>query len=160
MAKTPTGKFRVAKEVVEELTRYPPFFEHLNDYRAATKLKSTCILHKMGTGGEAPVLHPSYDVLKASGRCSSFGEINAQNLPKKDGRVRRCFVPRPGNVFIDCDYKAIEMATLAQSVISQFGPPRAWPKRSTPARTCTASCRRRSSRLRGAGDRRPARSAA
>ncbi len=106
LAKTPTGKFRAVKEVIEELTRYSPFFEHLNDYRAATKLKST-YLDKMGAGGEAPVLHPSYDVLKASGRCSSFGEINAQNLPKKDGRVRRCFVPRPGNVFIDCDYKAI-----------------------------------------------------
>jgi len=92
--------------------------------RAAARLLAT-YLDKMGEGGQAKVLHPSFDVLKATGRTSSFGEINAQNLPRKDPRVRRCFVPRPGHVFLDFDYRAIERATLAQAVTAQFG----WPSR-------------------------------
>jgi DNA polymerase I-like protein with 3'-5' exonuclease and polymerase domains len=53
-----------------------------------------------------PVLHPSFNVLARSGRTSSFGEINAQNLPKSDA-VRACFVPRSGHEFIDADYATI-----------------------------------------------------
>ena len=64
--------------------------------------------------------HPSFDVLKTTGRTSSFGEINAQNLPRDD-RVRSCFRPAKGHVFIDADYATIEMATLAQSLQGQFG---------------------------------------
>jgi DNA polymerase I-like protein with 3'-5' exonuclease and polymerase domains len=80
-------------------------------------------LDKMGEGRGETILHPSYDVFEETGRTSSFGEINAQNLPKGDGRVRRCFVPRPGKVYIDLDYKAIELGTLSQSCQSQFGLP-------------------------------------
>jgi hypothetical protein len=58
--------------------------------------------------------------LVVSGRTSSFGEINAQNLPTRD-EVRSCFVPSPGNVYIDLDYKTIELATLAQACLTQFG---------------------------------------
>jgi DNA polymerase I-like protein with 3'-5' exonuclease and polymerase domains len=105
--------------VVEELADYSPFFTHLHDYKVASKLMST-YLDKLGEGGGETVLHPSYDVLKATGRTSSFGEINAQNLPKKGGRVRCCFVARDGKVFIDLDYKAVEMGTLAQAILTQF----------------------------------------
>lgn len=119
LQRTPTRKYRATKDVIEELVQYSPFFNHLHDYKVAAKLMAT-YLDKMGTGPEEKILHPSYDVLKASGRTSSFGEINAQNLPKKDGRVRRCFVPRPGSIFLDFDYKAIELATLAQAVLAQF----------------------------------------
>ena len=67
-----------------------------------------------------PVVHASFDVLKTTGRTSSFGEINLQNLPRDD-RIRSCFVPSPGHVFISADYKTLEMATLAQVMITQFG---------------------------------------
>ena len=72
--------------------------------------------NKMGR----PVVHASFDVLKTTGRTSSFGEINLQNLPRDD-RIRSCFVPSPGHVFISADYKTLEMATLAQVMITQFG---------------------------------------
>ena len=65
-------------------------------------------------------LHPSFDVLKVTGRTSSFGEINGENLPRDD-RVRSCFRPADRHVFIDADYATIEMATLAQSLQGQFG---------------------------------------
>jgi hypothetical protein len=66
-----------------------------------------------------PVLHPSFNVLARSGRTSSFWEINAQNLPKNK-KVRSCFVPSHGRVYIDVDYKTIELGTLAQACVGQF----------------------------------------
>jgi DNA polymerase I-like protein with 3'-5' exonuclease and polymerase domains len=122
LEKTPTGKYRATKDVIEELTEYSPFFGHLNDYRVASKLRST-YLDKMGEGQGETILHPSYDVLKATGRTSSFGEINAQNLPKGDGRVRRCMVTRRGKVNIDLDYKGVELVGLSQACQSQFDLP-------------------------------------
>ena len=85
--------------------------------KAVEKLRSS-FLDKMGRR----VLHPSFDVLKTTGRTSRFGDLNAQNLPRDD-RVRSCFVPRAGHVFLDADYAAIEMVTLAQAVMAQFGLP-------------------------------------
>jgi DNA polymerase-1 len=59
--------------------------------------------------------------LVASGRSSS-SKPNLQNLPKRDiendpfkaSDIRRCYVPRDGNVFIDADYSTLELRTLAQ----------------------------------------------
>lgn len=66
------------------------------------------------------VLHPTFDVLKTTGRTSAFGNISSQNLPR-DERLRSLFVPSPGHVFLDADYSAVEMATLAQATLAQFG---------------------------------------
>lgn len=59
--------------------------------------------------------------LVASGRSSS-SKPNLQNLPKRDipddpfkaSDIRRSFIPREGNVFIDADYSTLELRTLAQ----------------------------------------------
>jgi DNA polymerase I-like protein with 3'-5' exonuclease and polymerase domains len=79
------------------------------------KLLSTFLV-KMARG----ILRPTFDVLKNTGRTSSFGDISAQNLPR-DSQIRSLFVPSPGHVFINADYSAVEMATLAQASLSQFG---------------------------------------
>jgi len=94
----------------------------LQQYRAVTKLRST-YLEKMCRG----VIHPSFDPIKVTGRTSSRGELNAQNLPRDD-RVRSCFIPSPGNVFIAADYSTVELATLAQAVQRQFNAPSAMAK--------------------------------
>ncbi len=115
LQKTKTGKYKADRDTLTELAGREPFFKTLLSYRETEKLQSA-FLDKMGR----PVLHPSFDVLKTTGRTSSFGEINAQNLPRDD-RIRACFVPSPGHVFIDADYSTVELATLAQSCLKQFG---------------------------------------
>ena len=65
------------------------------------------------------VLHPTFDVLKNTGRTSAFGDISSQNLPR-DERIRNLFIPSPEHVFIDADYSAVEMVTLSQAMLSQF----------------------------------------
>jgi hypothetical protein len=123
--RTGTGKYSIAEDALAALADFDPFFQDLASYKTATKLRKT-YLEKMNDDR----IYPSYDVLKNTGRTSSFGAINIQNLPRdnpkdpqNDPRIRRCFVPAPGHVFYDCDYKTIEMATLAQSVMGQLGVP-------------------------------------
>jgi hypothetical protein len=91
-----------------------PFIDALLAHRAVQKLLSM-YLDKMGRR----TLHPSFDVLKNTGRTSSFGDINAQNLPRDD-RVRTCFAAPRDHVFVDADYAMIELVTLAQAAIRQF----------------------------------------
>ena len=109
------GDYATSEEALHALKGVEPFIDSLIAYRAVDKLLST-FLEKLGRTR----IHPSFDALVRTGRTSSFGELNAQNLPRDD-RVRACFVPSPGHVFIDADYSTIEMATLAQSVQSQLG---------------------------------------
>jgi len=113
--RTDTGQYKTSREAVAELAGTEPFLDALLKFKEADKLRGS-FLDKMGR----PVVHASFDVLKTTGRTSSFGEINLQNLPRDD-RIRSCFVPSPGHVFISADYKTLEMATLAQVMITQFG---------------------------------------
>ncbi len=109
------GDYATSEDALHVLKGVEPFIDALIAFRAVDKLLST-FLEKIGRTR----VHPSFNALVRTGRTSSFGELNAQNLPRDD-RVRSCFVPSPGHVFIDADYSTIEMATLAQSVQSQLG---------------------------------------
>ena len=112
--RTPTGKYATSGEALLALDSHE-FVAALLKFQEVQKLLAAFV-NKMGRRR----LHPSFDELKTTGRTSSFGEINAQNLPRDD-RVRSCFRPADGHAFIDADYATIEMATLAQSVMGQFG---------------------------------------
>ena len=60
-----------------------------------------------------------YRILQQTGRTSSGAddegdaEGNGQNKPRKPG-IRELYAPRKGNIFFDCDYKALELWTFAQ----------------------------------------------
>lgn len=57
-------------------------------------------------------LHARYDDIKETGRTGTSNP-NVQNLPRDPG-VRECYAPRPGCVFVDADYSAVELYTFAQ----------------------------------------------
>lgn len=80
------------------------------------KLYST-YLEVLERGTRQPI-HPEY-ILIVTGRPSSSSP-NLYNLPR-DHRIRECIVPRPGYLFSDADYAAIEFATLAQECFELFG---------------------------------------
>jgi DNA polymerase I-like protein with 3'-5' exonuclease and polymerase domains len=118
-SRTACGNYATSQEALDSLPFSEPFVDSLLAFKAVQTIQST-FLEKMGKRR----LHPSFDVLKTTGRTSSFGEINSQNLPRDD-RVRSCFIPSEGCVFISADYRTIEMATLAQAMTGQFGQPSA-----------------------------------
>jgi hypothetical protein len=112
--RTETGLYATAEDALQDLAKTVPFVKLLVEYRTTEKLLNSFV-GKMSKR----VLHPSFNALVRTGRTSSFGDINAQNLPTDD-RVRSCFVPSAGHVFLDADYKTIELATLAQACVRQF----------------------------------------
>ena len=45
---------------------------------------------------------------------------NFQQLPKVGG-IKQCFIPKPGHVFVEIDYSALELVTLAQVLTKLYG---------------------------------------
>ena len=94
-----------------------PAFQKLTEYNQAVKFRST-YLEPVADAYPYAVC-PGYNVLVDSGRSSSWGP-NIQNIPARgDGaEIRKCFVPRPGNAFVQCDYSSMELRTLAQACLN------------------------------------------
>lgn len=74
---------------------------------------------KISVGVDRPIC-PSYDVLKETGRTSSFGDLNVQNQPRFKG-LRECFVPRKGYVYVAIDYDSLELRAVAQACLFLVG---------------------------------------
>lgn len=66
-----------------------------------------------------PVVRCHYTPLVASGRVSCSSP-NLQQVPR-DGGLRENVVPREGHVFVIADYKTLELCTLAQFCLDEFG---------------------------------------
>lgn len=78
----------------------------------------SAFIPKLWDGTQVPI-NARFRVLVSSGRTSCAGP-NLQQLPKKPG-VRECFYPRPGFVFVSCDYDVFELRTLAQCLLWMCG---------------------------------------
>ena len=113
--RTKTGPSTAMRTLVES---GDPILIKLAKLSSVQKLKNTFIpVLELGTGGRS--IHPNYDTLKETGRCSSYGP-NIQQLPRKGG-VRECFIPRKGMVFVAADYDCAELCSLAQVLLKLFG---------------------------------------
>jgi DNA polymerase-1 len=64
-------------------------------------------------------IHSRFESLLETGRTSS-SDPNIQN-PKRKGGIRECFIPRPGTVFVACDYSGAELCTLGQACLTLLG---------------------------------------
>ncbi len=93
--------------------------EVLEDYASYTELGA--VLNKdvpaLAAASVFPI-HTHYD-LAETGRTTS-SKPNVQNWRRRVG-IRECFVPRPGKVFADADYNALELHTLAQACVTLLG---------------------------------------
>lgn len=86
-----------------------------------TELPRMCLLPERVD--PAPIVHPGYDILKRTGRTSSYGSelypsFNCQNVYH---RVRDCYIPREGHWLFSVDYGGMELGTLAQQCLNLFG---------------------------------------
>jgi DNA polymerase-1 len=116
-SKTKTGYSTDAK-VLEALAPLHEVPRLLLEYREVSKLKGTYVdplplLRDKKTGK----IHASFhQTVAATGRLSS-SDPNLQNIPVKTERgakIRRAFIPSPGNVLLSADYSQIELRLLAQ----------------------------------------------
>lgn len=128
--KFPKGQVSFDAEWLEDHYHLTPWLEEYRHRQKLQKLVTTelprmCLLDAEGNHTEevAPVVHPCYDVLKNTGRTSSFASktypsFNCQNV---DPRVRGCYVPRDGYLLLSQDYGGMELGTLAQTCLNLFG---------------------------------------
>lgn len=86
------------------------------DYQGLVKMKSTFLEPMKAARGR---LHPHYNTLVVTGR-TSCSNPNIQQFPRA-GDIRECIVASPGHVFLACDYKALELCTLAQILVHRYG---------------------------------------
>ena len=112
---TKGGKTKIDEDTLSVCKN--PALRALGDMTSTNKLLTSFL--PVLEGGTTKPLHPTYDILKASGRTSAFGP-NIQQLPRKGG-VRECFIPRPGYTFIQADYNQIELCALAQAQLYLIG---------------------------------------
>ena len=91
-----------------------PFLEHWMGPQSKKKLlEFYSYFHKSAK------LHPKYDVIKTTGRVSSFNP-NIQQMPR-DKDFRSIFIASPGYKLLTIDYSFIELRTLAATCEKRFG---------------------------------------
>jgi DNA polymerase-1 len=117
--KTKTGRSTDATtlETIAAAHQADPLPRALLDYRALAKLQGTYV--EALPAAVSPVdgrVHTSlHQAVAATGRLASM-EPNLQNIPVRtpEGRrIRACFVPCEGHVFLSADYSQIELRVLA-----------------------------------------------
>ncbi|MBQ1705069.1 MAG: DNA polymerase I [Clostridia bacterium] len=113
--KTRTG-YSTDAETLEKLKNAHPIIPAILSWRKVSKLKSTYVEGLSKVIGPDGRIHSTFhQTVTATGRLSS-ADPNLQNIPirREDGsEIRKCFVPRPGWVFVDADYSQIELRILA-----------------------------------------------
>lgn len=67
--------------------------------------------------GTVVPIHPRWESLKETGRTGT--KPNVQNVPVY-GKMRECFIPRPGMVFASADYDGFELRAMSQFCFSKF----------------------------------------
>lgn len=87
-----------------------------HEYSHVMKLRSTYI--PLLTRGVQVPIQTYFESLLESGRTST--SPNIQNMPRAAG-VRECFVPRPGTIYVGCDYDLAELRSLAQVCLDMLG---------------------------------------
>ena len=110
------NKFSTSAEVLEKVVDKHPVVADVLKYRFYQKISSTYLDGFKPLIGRDGLIHTTFhQTVTTTGRLSSSNP-NLQNIPIRDdeGKVlRKIFVAREGNVFIDADYSQIELRLLA-----------------------------------------------
>ncbi|MCM2277547.1 MAG: DNA polymerase I [Oligoflexia bacterium] len=114
--KTKTG-YSTDAQVLETLAPLHEVPRLLLEYREISKLKGTYVdpLPLMRDSKTGKIHASFHQTVAATGRLSS-SEPNLQNIPirtERGRKIRRAFVPSPGNVLVAADYSQIELRLLA-----------------------------------------------
>lgn len=69
------------------------------------------------------IVHCSYNELMVTGRTSASASANypSGNIQNVDPRVRECYIPRDGYLYLSVDYSGMELVTLAQTIFTLLG---------------------------------------
>lgn len=117
--RSPEGQISTDREVLDLLKPLDQVIAQYHHRQTVYKLVTSYLPALEGVD----TVHPEFDVLKETGRTSSYGGrlYPSVNIQQVDPRVRKCYVARPGRVLCSVDYQAIELAALGQRCYELFG---------------------------------------
>ena len=124
-AKTPSGAFQVNSDVLLPLAGLTPYWTPIEDAtvhplataivraKRAEKWRVAYAETFLDSRDENDRVHPGLKSLAARTGRMAIANPPLQQLPAGDWRIRRCFIPDPGNVFISSDFSQIELRVIA-----------------------------------------------
>lgn len=114
--KTETGAWSVDKEVLKEIDH--PLAEAILDLREKSKMAGTYIANIRNGIDHDNRLRSGFNIHgTTSGRLSSSGTLNYQNIPRDNKDIKKLFRARPGYKIVQCDLGTAEVYYAA--VLSQ-----------------------------------------
>jgi DNA polymerase-1 len=113
-----TGRFSLDASVMESMAAKYEVCALIQEYRAATKLKSTYVDSILELLTDDQRLHCDYNQMVTTGRMSSK-QPNLQNIPRRDKTIRRAFVPPK-------ELRCEECGHTEQSIIQLNQCPKCW----------------------------------
>lgn len=122
-------RYKVDAEVQKRLAPHCPIMQAYRNREEVKKL----VTQQIPVFRSGPVVHFNYDVLKETGRTSSYGNskgrpalypaTNGQQVPGIINGLdpRACYRPRAGTCFFDVDVTGLELACVGQVTYNLFG---------------------------------------
>jgi len=112
--KTPTGAHSTDAEVLAELTKLHPIVAKVSAIKKAKKIKSTYIDKILVGINRDNRLRTYFNIhTTTSGRLSSSGKLNMQQLPRDNKIVKACIMAPEGYVIVSQDLATAEMYVAA-----------------------------------------------
>lgn len=112
--KTPTGAPSTDKEVLESLAEMSDIPKMILTVRTKSKIKNTYIDKILPNLDKDGRLRTNFNIHSTtSGRLSSSGKMNMQQIPRDDPSVKGCIKARPGHKIISMDLQTAEMYIAA-----------------------------------------------
>jgi len=106
--KTATGAFSVDKEVLLEMNN--PLADAVLELRSKTKMAGTYINNIRKGINKDDRLRSGFNIHgTTSGRLSSSGTLNYQNIPRDNKDIKKLFKARPGYKIVQCDLGTAEV---------------------------------------------------
>lgn len=106
--KTESGAWSVDKEVLKEMGH--PLAEAILDLREKSKMAGTYIANILNGIDHDERLRSGFNIHgTTSGRLSSSGTLNYQNIPRDNKDIKKLFKARPGYKIVQCDLGTAEV---------------------------------------------------
>ena len=109
---TDTDEMSTGKEFLERAKGTHPIIPSILDYKGIDQIRKNFLvpISQLVSNG---YVHPVWHISGTKTHRLSCSEPNMQNNPKRTGYVKKLFIPRDGNDFIEADYSQIELRVLA-----------------------------------------------
>ena len=127
VVRTEKGFTSASADVLDLLDGVDPVLDFYTKRQSLAKIRDAFLPNLAGER-----VYTNYDILKETGRTSSYGNSdksrrvplypaeNVQQMPRKFG-IREAHLPPEGYILCSCDYRSLELCSVAQVTYTLFG---------------------------------------